>query len=116
MQQNVSSIAGFKIFGGHAVYCATKYGVHAITEAVRKENASTGIRVVVLSPGVVGTELLSHTTSDDIKSGYKDWVVSELKSKPVQPEDVAECSYFAYSMPKHVTLREMVIAPTHQVE
>lgn len=113
---NVSSIAGYKVFPNHAVYCATKFGVHAITESVRKEVASTGVRVIVLSPGVVETDLLSHTTDDSIKSGYKEWKAGELKSQPCKPEDVASVAVFANDMPAHVTLREIVIGPTYQVE
>lgn len=113
---NVSSIAGFKIFDNHAVYCATKFGVHAMTEAIRKECAPHGVRVITLSPGVTDTDLLSHTTDPSIVEGYKEWKAGELKSKPVLPSDVADVAVFAFQAPQNVCLREIVIAPTHQVE
>lgn len=64
---NISSIAGRKTFDRHAVYCGTKFAVHAISESMRKEVANSNVRIIVVSPGVVETPLLSHTTDNDIK-------------------------------------------------
>ncbi len=108
---NVSSIAGRKTFPSHAAYCATKFAVHALTENIREEVASSNVRLVTIAPGVVETELLGHTTSEDIKSGYKDW---KATIEPLLPEDIAESMYFAYSMPQRVCVREIVIGPTKQ--
>jgi len=109
---NVSSIAGFKAFENHAVYCGTKYAVRGITETVRMETAKHGLRHILISPGVVSTELLRHTTSSDIKKGYEDW--KETMGHPLEPKDVAKTVVFAYEMPRHVCLREIVIGPTFQ--
>lgn len=70
---NISSIAGKKTFPDHAAYCGTKFAVHAISENVREEVASSNVRVTTIAPGAVETELLSHTTSQDIKDGYDAW-------------------------------------------
>lgn len=69
---SLSSIAGIKGFDNHAVYCATKYAVRGYMETVRAEVASEGIRVGILSPGVVKTKLLEGTTNQEIKKGYED--------------------------------------------
>ena len=70
---NISSIAGRKTFGNHAAYCGTKFAVHAISENIREEVAQSNVRVVTIAPGAVETELLSHTTSDEIKDDYESW-------------------------------------------
>ena len=70
---NVSSIAGKKTFGNHAVYCGTKFFVHAVTENMREEMAANNVRLTIIAPGVVETELLSHVTDKNIVEGYKQW-------------------------------------------
>lgn len=109
---NISSIAGRKTFGGHAAYCGTKFAVHAITENVREEVASSDVRVITIAPGAVETELLSHTTSDEIKAGYEQW--KESMGNVLVPDDVARSIEFAYSQPQDVCIREIVIASTRQ--
>lgn len=109
---NVSSIAGFKAFPNHAVYSGTKFAVHGITETVRLETAKAGLRHILISPGVVSTELLGHTTSEEIKTGYEDW--KQTMGHPLAPMDVAKVILFAYEQPQSVCLREIVIGPTYQ--
>lgn len=109
---NISSIAGRKIFGNHAVYCGTKYAVHAITDAVREEVCGSNVRVIVIAPGACETELLSHTTSDDIKSSYGEW--KDAMEGALEPEHVANAIIYAYQQPQHVCIREIVIAKTGQ--
>ena len=111
---NISSIAGRKTFGNHAAYCATKFGVHALTETVREEVSSSGIRCITVAPGVVETELLSHTTSEEIKAGYQQWKEEGLRNQPLTSEDVARSVVFVYAQPPHVCIRELVIGPTFQ--
>eukprot|EP00971_Amphidinium_carterae_P095285 1884962-Amphidinium_carterae.1 len=95
---NVSSIAGIKLFPNHAVYCGTKFAVHAISEGLRQECSKSGIKVTIISPGAVETELLAHTTSDAIKDGYKEWK-STMDTGVLMPEDVSAAVLFAYNMP-----------------
>lgn len=109
---NISSIAGRKTFASHAAYCGTKFAVHAISENVREEVADTNVRVITIAPGAVETELLSHTTSDEIKEGYQSW--KESMGGAIQAEDIAKTIMFAYSQPQNVCIREIVIAATRQ--
>ena len=71
------------------------------------------MRVVVIAPGAVETELLSHTTSDDIKAGYQEWK-QDMGGKVLSPEDVAHAIEYAYSQPQYVCIREIVLAATRQ--
>ena len=109
---NTSSIAGRKTFPNHAAYCATKFGVHALTENAREEAASFGVRMVVIAPGAVETELLSHTSSDDIKEGYQSW--KDAMGGVLSPGVVANTIWFAYNQPQEVNIREIVLAATRQ--
>ena len=109
---NVSSIAGRKTFPNHAAYCGTKFAVHAISENVREEVADSNVRVITVAPGVVETELLSHTTSSDIKSGYDSW--KQGIGGAINSDDIARSVIFAYQQPQNVCIREIVIAPTRQ--
>lgn len=109
---NISSIAGRKTFGNHAAYCGTKFAVHAISENVREEVADFNIRVTTIAPGAVDTELLSHTSSDDIKSAYQDWTAS--MGGALVADDIARSVVFAYQQPQGVCIREIVVAATRQ--
>ena len=109
---NVSSIAGKKTFPNHAAYCGTKFAVHAISENVREEAAASNVRVTTIAPGAVETELLSHTTSQEIKDGYDDWKVD--MGGVLAADDVARAVEFAYSQPQNVCIREIALAPTKQ--
>lgn len=109
---NISSVAGRKTFANHAAYCGTKFAVHAITENTREEVAPHNVRCITIAPGAVETELLSHTTSDEIKAGYEDWK-TEIGGA-LLPEDIAQSVVFAYQQPQRVCIREIVIAATKQ--
>ncbi|WP_372368751.1 SDR family oxidoreductase [Candidatus Uabimicrobium sp. HlEnr_7] len=109
---NVSSIAGRKTFPTHAAYCGTKFAVHAISENIREEVAAHNVRVTTIAPGAVETELLGHTTSNEIKDGYEDWKKS--MGGAISSEDVANAIYYAYCQPQNVCIREIVLAATKQ--
>lgn len=109
---NISSIAGRKTFNNHAIYCGTKFAVHAISENIRKEVSDSNIRVIVIAPGVVETPLLSHTTNEEIKDNYNEWKKS-IESG-LDPNQIANCVEFAYNQPQDVCIREIVIAKTKQ--
>lgn len=109
---NISSIAGRKTFQDHAVYCATKFAVHGLTENIRGEVAGSNVRLTVIAPGVVETELLGHTTNSSIVDNYNTWKKSingGLKS-----DDIASAIWYVYNQPQNVCVREVVIAPTKQ--
>lgn len=109
---NISSIAGRKTFGNHAAYCGTKFAVHAISENVREEVAENNIRVITIAPGAVETELLSHTTSEDIIAGYESW--KDDMGGALAPVDISNAVLFAYNQPQNVCIREIVLAATKQ--
>ncbi|MGL4562143.1 MAG: SDR family oxidoreductase [Brevinema sp.] len=109
---NVSSIAGKKTFENHAIYCGTKFAVHSITETIRQEVSHANVRVTLIAPGVVETELMSHTTNSDIVDGYNEWKKS--MGKGLYAENIAEAAFFIYSQPQEVCIREIVVAPTKQ--
>lgn len=111
---NISSIAGRKTFDNHAVYCGTKFAVHAITENIRKEVSQSNVRMITISPGVVETPLLSHTTDETIKSDYNEWKKSIEAG--LEPEKIARCIEFAYNQPQDICIREIVIAKTKQAD
>ncbi|CAF2542878.1 unnamed protein product [Rotaria sp. Silwood2] len=109
---NVSSVAGRKTYSNHAVYCGTKSAVHAFTEQIREEAASYDVRFTTIAPGVVDTELLSHTTSKQIVDDYQEW--KKTMGQPLQSEDVANSILFAYQQPQRICIREIVLCPTRQ--
>ncbi|GAB2657700.1 SDR family oxidoreductase [Vibrio panuliri] len=109
---NISSVAGRKTFPNHAAYCGTKFAVHAISENVREEVANYDVRVTTIAPGAVETELLSHTSSDEIKAGYDSW--KEEMGGVLASDDIARAVEYAYNQPQGVCVREIVIAPTRQ--
>jgi NADP-dependent 3-hydroxy acid dehydrogenase YdfG len=109
---NVSSVAGRKTYPNHAIYCGTKFGVHAFTEQIREEASSFDVRFITIAPGAVETELLSHTTSKEIVDGYNEW--KKEMGQPLQSEDVASSILFAYQQPQRVCIREIVLCATRQ--
>jgi NADP-dependent 3-hydroxy acid dehydrogenase YdfG len=110
---NISSIAGRKTFPDHAAYCASKFAVHALTENIRGEIASSNVRMTVIAPGVTETELLSHNTDTEIIEGYNTWKENTIK-QGLNPDDIARTIEFAYAQPQNVCIREIVIADTKQ--
>ncbi|RLV60944.1 SDR family oxidoreductase [Parashewanella curva] len=109
---NISSTAGRKGYDDHAAYCGTKFAVHAISENVRKEVASSNVRVITIAPGAVETELLNHTTSKEIVDGYQEW--KQSIGGAIAADDVARAVTYAYQQPQNVCIREIVIAATRQ--
>ncbi|WP_162046060.1 SDR family oxidoreductase [Vibrio taketomensis] len=109
---NISSVAGRKTFPNHAAYCGTKFAVHAISENVREEVAAFDVRVTTIAPGAVETELLSHTSSDEIKAGYDSW--KDEMGGVLAADDIARAVEYAYNQPQGVCVREIMLAPTRQ--
>jgi NADP-dependent 3-hydroxy acid dehydrogenase YdfG len=109
---NISSIAGKKAFANHAAYVGTKFAVSAITENVREEVADSGVRVMAICPGAVETELLGHTTRQEIIDGYQDW--KEAMGGALQADDIARTAVFMHQQPQGVNIRDVVITATRQ--
>ncbi|MCL7763418.1 SDR family oxidoreductase [Polaribacter sp. Z014] len=110
---NLSSIAGIQAFGDHGAYCASKFGVTGLTRVARAEMSAHNVRVLSILPGAVNTELLSHTTSDEIKKGYNQWKES-VGAVNITANDVAKTVKFMYELPQSVSLREVIITDTMQ--
>ena len=106
---NVSSVAGRTARPGNAGYAATKWGINGWSESLRQE-LQPEIRVTVIEPGAVATELTDHITHEETKQTTKDFV----RDLAIRPEDVAEVIAFAVSRPRRMTLNEILIRPTAQ--
>ncbi len=108
---NTSSIAGQYLFPYFAVYSATKAYVSHLTRHLRIELGPKNIRVSMVEPGIVATELQDHVTFQ----GAKDWLANASKTiEFLQPDDVARVVAFVASQPKHVNLQQVVIMPTKE--
>jgi NADP-dependent 3-hydroxy acid dehydrogenase YdfG len=107
---NTSSVAGHKIFGGSAVYSATKFTVRALTEGLRMEVKPYNIRTTIVCPGAVKTELLEHISEADIQQTNKDYV-GEVG---ISPDSFARVVAFAISQPEDVDINEVIFRPTSQ--
>ncbi len=107
---NVSSVAGRKTRPTVGVYSGTKFAVNAISEALRQELLEDGIRITVVGPGAVATELTDHITDEEVREGLK-----QRNVEPLQSEDVANAITFAVSQPQRVSVNEILIRPTQQM-
>ena len=108
---NISSVAGRTARAGAAVYNATKWAVGAFSEALRQEVYKHGIRVTIIEPGAVATELLEHITVPEVKADMQHWVGSLT---PLTSEDIANSIVYAVTQPPHVNVNEILIRPTEQ--
>ncbi|MFA7325469.1 MAG: SDR family oxidoreductase [Candidatus Kapaibacterium sp.] len=107
---NVSSVAGRRVFPTAAVYCATKFGVNAITEGLRQElSAKYNIKVTAIEPGATKTELQSHIPNKDIRENFAKRMETITF---LEASDIAEAIHYAISQPKHVNVTEILIHPT----
>jgi NADP-dependent 3-hydroxy acid dehydrogenase YdfG len=107
---NVSSVAGRRARSGSAVYNATKFGVGAFSEALRQEVTERHVRVSLVEPGAVATELSSHNRPE---------VLEEIKGRFGQIErleatDIADAVAYIVTRPRHVAINEILVRPTEQ--
>ncbi|SNT55642.1 NADP-dependent 3-hydroxy acid dehydrogenase YdfG [Streptosporangium subroseum] len=107
----VSSTSGRIASAGNGVYAATKFGVTAFSEALRQEVTAQGVRVVVVEPGFVATELADHITDPTMQAAAKNIGAS---MRTLQPEDIANAVVYAVTQPEHVAVNEILIRPTDQ--
>lgn len=108
---NISSVAGHSITPGSAVYSGTKFAVRAISEGLRQEiDPSMNIRVTIVSPGAVATELVNTITDEDVLDGFKNGPEMEF----LQPEDIARAIAYAVEQPAYVDVNEILIRPRQQ--
>lgn len=106
---NLSSVAGRTARPGNAVYAATKWGMNGWSESLRQE-LLPDVRVLVIEPGAVDTELPEHITHGETRSA----VEQMYETTSISAEDIAEIIAFALSRPRSVSLNEILVRPTAQ--
>lgn len=108
---NISSVAGRTVSMGVGVYNASKWGVGAFSESLRQEVSKDKIRVTIIEPGAVATELTQHVTNPEVQERvqkmYND--ITTLES-----EDIAAAIIYAVTQPDRVNVNEILIRPTEQ--
>jgi NADP-dependent 3-hydroxy acid dehydrogenase YdfG len=106
---NVSSVAGRTARPGNAVYAATKWGMNGWSESLRQQ-LLPDVRVIVIEPGAVATELTDHITHAETKAAAE----RMYEATAIAPQDIAEIIAFAVSRPRSVSLNEILVRPTGQ--
>jgi NADP-dependent 3-hydroxy acid dehydrogenase YdfG len=108
---NVSSVAGRKVTrDSSGVYAGSKFAVGAISEGLRQELLQDNIRVTIVEPGAVATELTDHITDEDARESLGGLLNLEI----LQAEDIAKAIVYAVTQPKRVSVNEILIRPTQQ--
>jgi NADP-dependent 3-hydroxy acid dehydrogenase YdfG len=108
---NVSSVAGRVARAGSGVYNLTKFGVGAFSESLRQEGVAIGVRVTLIEPGAVSTELVGHNrpeVREQISKRFGD--IERLTA-----EDIAEAVLYAIGQPPHVSINEVLVRPSAQL-
>jgi clavulanate-9-aldehyde reductase len=108
---NVSSVAGRFARAGSGVYNLTKFGVGAFSESLRQELAPAGLRVTLVEPGAVATELVEQNRPEirQVIAG----VLADVE--PLRSEDIANAILYAISQPPNVAINEVLVRPSQQV-
>jgi NADP-dependent 3-hydroxy acid dehydrogenase YdfG len=108
---NISSVAGRKVTrDSSGVYAGTKHAVNAISEGLRQELLDDNIRVSIVGPGAVETELPDHITDEDAREGLS----GLLSLERLQAEDIADAIVYAVTQPERVSVNEILLRPTQQ--
>jgi NADP-dependent 3-hydroxy acid dehydrogenase YdfG len=107
---NISSVAGRRARAGAGVYNASKFAVVAFTESLRQEVTGRHVRISVVEPGVVATELTNHMNPENREQMMKPFAgITPLKS-----EDIADVIVFIVTRPWRSAINEVLIRPTEQ--
>ncbi|GGK11178.1 oxidoreductase [Deinococcus malanensis] len=108
---NISSVSGRGASPTSAGYSASKWGVGGFSEGLRQEVRLDRIRVTVIEPGVVATELTDHITHQDTKVAYEGRIQTMI---PLESEDIAAAVVYAVTQPERVNVNEILIRPLDQ--
>ena len=108
---NISSVAGRMASPNYAVYNLTKFGVNGFTDALRQEMTSTRVRVGVLEPGAVDTELLTHNSEQIHTELFEPFIQAHVR---LVADDIAEGIAFMVTRPWHAAVAEMFLLPSDQ--
>jgi NADP-dependent 3-hydroxy acid dehydrogenase YdfG len=107
---NVSSVAGRTVRVGSGVYNATKHAVGAFSESLRQEVAGRHVRVSLIEPGWVATELAGHNRPEILEG----MAARFGDMTPLQAEDIADAIAYIVTRPRHVAVNELLVRPTEQ--
>lgn len=107
---NVSSVAGRRARPGTAVYNLTKFGVGAFSESLRQEVTRRHVRVSLIEPGIVNTELASHMREEIREASLK--AFSQIEA--LEAGDVADAIEYMVTRPRRVAVNELLLRPTEQ--
>jgi NADP-dependent 3-hydroxy acid dehydrogenase YdfG len=107
---SISSTAGRVARPGSTVYNLTKFGIAAFSEALRQELLSRRVRVSVVEPGTVDTELVSHLR-DDVRQAARSQTGS---IEPLQPEDIADAVAYIVTRDRRVAVNEVLVRAGEQ--
>jgi NADP-dependent 3-hydroxy acid dehydrogenase YdfG len=107
---NISSVAGRVARLGSGVYNLTKHAIGAFSESLRQEVAQRHVRVSLVEPGAVSTELSSHNRPE-----IREQIAQRFQRiERLQAEDIAAAIEFIVTRPRHVAVNELLIRPTEQ--
>ena len=107
---NVSSVAGRVAREGSGVYNLTKFGVGAFSESLRQEVTGRHVRIALVEPGAVDTELVSH-----VRPEVQAQILQRLKGvERLQAEDIAGAIVYIVTRPRRMAINEMLVRPTEQ--
>jgi NADP-dependent 3-hydroxy acid dehydrogenase YdfG len=109
---NISSVAGRRPRAGAAVYNLTKFGVGAFSEALRQEVTGRHLRVSLVEPGAVATELSSHNRPEVLEGIRQRFADMER----MQASDIADAILYVVTRPRHIAINELLIRPTEQAD
>jgi NADP-dependent 3-hydroxy acid dehydrogenase YdfG len=108
---NISSVAGRVARKGSGVYNASKWAVNAFSESLRQEVTTAGVRVSLVEPGAVDTELRTHITQPQAREDSARYAEG---MRQLQSEDVARAILYVVTQPPHVAINEVLVRPTDQ--
>ncbi len=106
---NTASTAGLITMPNMAVYSATKFAVRAISEGMRQE-AGDKLRVTIISPGFVQTNLADSIANPATKAQIAD----RMEKIAIPPDAIARAIAFAIEQPANVDVGEIIVRPTAQ--
>ncbi len=109
---NVASVAGRRAMLGSAVYNMTKFGVVGFSEGLRQEALHMNVRVSVVEPGYVDTELQGHNQNPAVLQAIDK--AQQKIGKVLESEDIANAILYAIAQPAHVNVSEVLVVPTGQ--
>lgn len=107
---NIGSTAGRVVYPGMAVYCATKFAVHALTQGFKIDLHGTPVRVTTVDPGMVETEFSLVRFDGDAEKAEAMYA----GMTPLRPDDVADAVVYSASRPPHVNIRELILTAVDQ--